>query len=233
MRHTDMACPEHAPPPGEGPVCGVDSTERTAVTPEVAPEPVGADAQDKELATPRADLEKREQTAREAQDRYLRTLADFENYKKRNQKEQSEQVRFSGERLIRELLPVVDNLERALSHASTTQDFTKMLEGIVLVHKQQMAVLEKFGVRPIESLNAPFDPLVHQSIGQVEIPGTDGDEVEGRVVSESQRGYFLYERVLRPALVVIGAKTKPTTPTDVSPAGGATPCAPTTGTVSS
>ncbi len=176
----------------------------------VTPDPV-IQKQPDEVAALCADLEKKEQAAREAQDRYLRTLADFENYRKRSQKEQAEQARFANERLIKELLPVIDNLERALSHSRATQDFANMLDGIALVHKQQLSVLSKFGVRPIESLNAPFDPLIHQSIGQVDLEvsgGYNAEDADNRVASEAQRGYFLHERVLRPALVVIGVKKK-------------------------
>jgi molecular chaperone GrpE len=177
-------------------------------TPEVVPKQVVQELEDK-VAALCADLAKKEQAVREAQDRSLRALADFENYKKRSQKEQTEQARFANERLIRELLPVLDNLERALSHSKTTQDFANMLEGVALVHKQQLSVLSKFGVRPIESLDAPFDPLIHQSIGQVELDATISDDADPRVVSEAQRGYFLHERVLRPSLVTIGVKKAP------------------------
>ncbi len=189
---------------------------------EVAPERVVRELEDK-VAALCADLSKQEQVAREAQDRALRILADFENYKKRNQKEQTEQAKFSNERLIRELLPVLDNLERALSHSKTTQDFANMLEGIALVHKQQLSILAKFGVRPIESLDTPFDPLIHQSIGQVELDTPISEDADPRVVSESQRGYFLHERVLRPSLVTIGVKKVPPPAPEASDISGGTP----------
>ncbi|HLG21355.1 MAG TPA: nucleotide exchange factor GrpE, partial [Candidatus Manganitrophaceae bacterium] len=156
----------------------------------------------------RAEVEKKDQTAREAYDRYLRTLADFENYKKRAQKEKLEQAQFANEKLIKELLPVVDNLERALSHAKETNDFDKMVEGLELIYKQILSGLGKFGVTPIESLNRPFDPLLHQSIGQVESEEGSSAE-EDRVVSETQKGYFLNDRVLRPSLVVVSKKKAP------------------------
>ena len=151
----------------------------------------------------RAELQKKEQAANESQNRYLRTLADFENYKKRAQKEQIEQAKFANEKLINEFLPVIDNLERALLHSKETKDFDKMLEGIGLIQKQLLSVLGKFGVRPIESLNQPFDPFLHQSIGQVE--SEDSNE-ENQVVGETQKGYFLNERVLRPSLVLVSKK---------------------------
>lgn len=153
----------------------------------------------------RAELRKKEQAADESQNRYLRTLADFENYKKRAQKEQIEQARFANEKLINEFLPVIDNLERALSHSKETKDFNKMVEGVELTQKQLLSVLAKFGVRPIESLHQPFDPFLHQSIGQVEVEEGSGEE-DNQVVGETQKGYFLNERVLRPSLVLVSKR---------------------------
>ena len=181
-----------------------------------APEPLSSEAPPAEsgeslkalVQSLRAEVEKKDQTAGEAYDRYLRTLADFENYKKRAQKEKLEQAQFANEKLIKELLPVVDNLERALSHAKETDDFDKMVEGLELIYKQILSGLGKFGVTPIESLNRPFDPLLHQSIGQVESEEGSSAE-EDRVVSETQKGYFLNDRVLRPSLVVVSKKKAP------------------------
>jgi molecular chaperone GrpE len=155
----------------------------------------------------RSELQKKEQAARESHDRYLRTLADFENYKKRAQKEQMEQAKFANEKLIKEFLPVIDNLDRALAHSKETKDFEKMVEGVELIQKQLLSTLAKFGVRPIESLNQPFDPFLHQSIGQVE--SDRSDEKEDQVVGETQKGYFLNERVLRPSLVLVSKKKSP------------------------
>jgi len=165
--------------------------------------------EDRLVAGLRAELAAQVEAAQEAKNQFLRTLADFDNYKKRTQKEQAEQIKLANERLMKEWLPVIDNLERAMASVGETRDFDKMLEGVGLIHKQQMAVLSRFGVRPIESLNQPFDPLCHQSIGQGEV---DTPEKENRVIAEAQRGYLLYERVLRPALVVIGRLKKSENP---------------------
>lgn len=156
----------------------------------------------------RSELQKKEQAARESHDRYLRTLADFENYKKRAQKEQMEQAKFANEKLIKEFLPVIDNLERALAHSKETKDFDKMVEGVELIQKQLLSTLAKFGVRPIDSLHQPFDPFLHQSIGQVESEESS-DGKEDHVVGETQKGYFLNERVLRPSLVLVSKKKSP------------------------
>jgi len=145
--------------------------------------------------------------AQAAQDRYLRALADFENFKKRAKKEQSDLVKFGNEGVMKEILPVIDNLERAISHSKESRDFEKMLEGICLIQKQFVSVLEKFGVRPIESLNKPFDPFQHQSVGQIEVEA-QAKIAENEVVRETQKGYLINERVLRPSLVML-AKRKP------------------------
>ena len=99
----------------------------------------------------------------------------------------------------------MDNLERALSHSKETKDFDRMVEGVELIHKQFLSALEKFGVRQIESLHQPFDPFLHQSIGQVESDENSGEK-ENQVVGETQKGYFLSERVLRPSLVLVSKK---------------------------
>jgi len=190
---SEVATPSH-------PQATDSPSEATAVEAEAPPS-----EGDQLVADLRAKLEAQTEAAREAQDRALRTLADFDNYKKRTQKEQAEQIKLANERLIKEWLPVLDNLERAMVAAEESRDFDKMLEGVGLIHRQQMAVLSRFGVRVIESLNQPFDPLYHQSISQVEV---DTPEKENRVITEVQKGYLLYERVLRPALVVVGQLKK-------------------------
>jgi molecular chaperone GrpE len=152
----------------------------------------------------REELGKKEEEVKEARDRYLRTMADFENFRKRAQKERVEQTQFANEKLIKEVLPVLDNIERAIAHSSE-KDLGKILEGLELIQKQLLTALGKFGVTPIESLHQPFDPAVHQSIGQVESDGEAGDD-EDRVASEAQKGYLLNDRVLRPSLVMISKK---------------------------
>jgi len=147
----------------------------------------------------------------------MRTLADFENYKKRTQRDQADALKYANEKLIKELLPVLDNLERALSHSRETRDFDRMMEGVELIHKQFLSALGKFGVAPVESLNQPFDPFLHQSIGQVEVE-EDSDTEENQVIGETQRGYRLNDRVLRPSLVMI-AKKKASSPGDGAQTG--------------
>ncbi len=158
-----------------------------------------------ELECLRSELEIKKQSEKEQTDRYLRILADFENYKKRIQKDQADQAKFANERLIKELLTVSDNLERALNHSKETRDFDKMVEGVDLIYKNFHAAISKFGVAPIHCLNLPFNPAYHQAVGQVEVPDSS-DDAENKIVNEIQKGYFLYERVLRHSLVIISKK---------------------------
>ncbi len=178
------------------------------VEPLSGPDAATLDGEEREREKLRAEIAKKEEALREAQNLYLRTLADFENYRKRAQKEQADNLKYANERLIKELLPVIDNLERALTHSRETRDFNRMIEGVELIHKQILTAFGKFGVVPIESLNRPFDPLLHQSIGQVEVD--EGSNVEeNQIVGEVQKGYHLDQRLLRPSLVTIAKRKTP------------------------
>jgi len=174
--------------------------------------------QEEALNRLQASIEEKDQAVKDAHERTLRVMADLENYKKRIQKDQIEQAKFANERLIKELLPVLDNLERALSHSKETEDPEKIIEGVELIHKGVLSVLEKFNVRPIESLGKPFDPFHHQSVGQVEAEA-DSEIEDNQVIVESQKGYFLNERVLRPALVLVSKKKKLSSVKDEMPEG--------------
>ncbi len=133
------------------------------------------------------------------QDRLLRLQAEFENYKRRMARERAEFVKFANEELLLEFLPILDNLERAVSAARAEAASTPLLEGIEMVVRLFRSTLEKFGVEPIEALGQPFDPGFHQAVAQVE--SRDGQE--NLVVEEIQRGYRLEGRVLRAAMVRI------------------------------
>jgi molecular chaperone GrpE len=147
------------------------------------------------------------ETAREElhvfQDKYLRLAAEFENYKRRAQREQSDSIRFGNESLLKELLPIIDNLERAIQCAKDTGTNGPLLEGIELTHKQFLETVSKLGVRQIYSKGNPFDPAVHQAVAQVESESVEPNTV----VEEFQKGYFLHDRILRPAMVTV-AKEK-------------------------
>lgn len=132
--------------------------------------------------------------------KYLRLAADFENYRKRSAKEKADVVAYGNEELIKALLNVLDNLERALGHADENEDPKPVIEGVKLVHKQFLSCLEKFGVQFIEaSPGQTFDPRLHQAIERVESP----DFTPGLIISEMLPGYMLKDRLIRPALVVV------------------------------
>jgi molecular chaperone GrpE len=132
--------------------------------------------------------------------KYIRLAADFENYKKRLAKEKADVIAYGNEELIKALLNVIDNLERALDHADAEEDPKPLIEGVKLVHKQFLSCLEKFGVQFVEATpGQEFDPRLHQAIERVESP----DFTPGLIISEMLRGYTLKDRLLRPALVVV------------------------------
>jgi molecular chaperone GrpE len=133
-------------------------------------------------------------------DLYLRARADLENYRKRAQREKEELSRFANENLLREILPVMDNLERALEHArQTPNDSAGLMQGVEMTLAQLHKVLERCGAVPIEALGQPFDPSRHEALGQVE----SAEQPPNTVVQELHRGYLLNERLLRPALVMV------------------------------
>jgi molecular chaperone GrpE len=135
-------------------------------------------------------------------DRYLRAAADLENLRKRQKRELDDAKLESKGRVLKEMLPVVDNLERAIEHATTQAGTNPIVEGVQLVLRQFVTAFERLEVTPIEALGQPFDPNLHEAISQQE-----SDAAPGTVVQVLQRGYKAGERLLRPALVVV-AKAK-------------------------
>jgi molecular chaperone GrpE len=139
-------------------------------------------------------------------DLYLRERAELENYRKRMQREKEDLARFANENLLREILPILDNLDRAVSHAveSSENDAAGLLEGVQMTLGQFNKVLEKFGVVVVDAVGKPFDPAWHEAMGQIE----SSEHPPNTVVQEMQKGYTLNERLLRPSLVLV-AKAPP------------------------
>jgi molecular chaperone GrpE len=145
-------------------------------------------------------LESVEQEAKEAHDRFLRVSAEFENYKKRSVREMDEFRKFANESLIREMLTVVDNLERALNSSNNdNQVNSHIAEGVGMTLKEILKVFEKFNVKPIEALGRPFDPNFHQAAMREET----NERPENTVLNELEKGYMIHDRLLRPAMVVV------------------------------
>lgn len=151
-------------------------------------------------------------------DNWRRAEADFENYKKRIEQERAETAKFAGMPLVLNILPVLDDLDRAFKSVPERVSHSPWTEGIRLIHRKLQAILQAQGVAEIKTLGETFDPSLHEAVGQM--PGE-----EGKVIQEAQRGYKLHGRVIRPAFVIVGngqgfQKNEPEPSTDSDDAGG-------------
>ena len=146
-----------------------------------------------------AQLAAAREEARQNHDRWLRERADLENVKKRAARERAETIRFANEQILKDMLPIVDNLERAVEHARSGGNGQPLAEGVALVLKSLLDVLERHGVTRVEAKGVPFDPAHHEAMAHVA-----SDEHEANVVvEEHQSGYRLNDRLLRPARVSV------------------------------
>jgi len=151
-----------------------------------------------------ARLEEKEKEASENYDKYIRTVAELENYKKRAAREKADSIRYGNENLIKDILPLVDSMDRALQHADNSGDFEAFKKGLKLLQDQLLCSLEKHGVQKIECVDKTFDPNVHEALFQVE---SDTHE-ENTIVDELEKGYLLSGRLLRPAKVSVCKRAK-------------------------
>ena len=139
-------------------------------------------------------------------DRLLRVSAEFDNYKKRTIRESDEFRKFANEAMLKDLLHVVDNLERAIDSANDGSDANAcVVEGVGMTRDEILKIFSKYGVAPVEAIGKPFDPAYHQAIMQEE---TDAHP-ENTVMTEMQKGYLLHDRLLRPAMVVVAKAASP------------------------
>lgn len=140
----------------------------------------------------------------EAKDRYLRLYAEFDNYKKKVQKDREELINYSNESLVYELLPVMDSLEMALKHASegNSEAFQALTKGVENTLREMIRTLEKSGLVSIEASGKPFDPAYHHAMTQVERSDSEGN----MIVEEYRKGYLYKDKVLRPSLVAVSKK---------------------------
>jgi molecular chaperone GrpE len=139
--------------------------------------------------------------AEENYDRLLRVSAEFENYKKRTAREMADFKKYANQSLLRELLPIIDNLELAIKAAAESKDGTDvcLLDGVELTRKEILKVFENFHVEPIDALGKPFDPNFHEAVMREE----SDEHPENTVVNELQKGYLMHDRLLRPSMVVV------------------------------
>ena len=144
-------------------------------------------------------IEKKDALIKEAHDRYVRLAADFDNYKKRAAKERDVSVNREKEDLIRGFLEVVDNFERTLQVPEESLDIKTLLDGIQMIHRQTLHILDKMGVQTIESVGKPFDPRYHEAVSQEPTSKVP----HNHVTRELERGYLIQDRLLRAAKVVV------------------------------
>ena len=184
-------------------------------------EPIGTDVEDEnyrdsseteevkppstlELEQLRQQLEAKELEAKQNYDQFLRQVAELENFKKRMAREKGEAIRYANETLIKDLLPILDNLERAVEHAKGGGNGKPLVEGVEMVLKSLVEVLSKYGITQISAMGETFDPEKHEAIAQVE-----SDEHEpNTVVAEHHKGYYLVDRLLRPSLVSVSKNSE-------------------------
>ena len=151
------------------------------------------------IATLQVKLEEKTGEAQENYDLFVRERAELENFKRRMQREKSESLRFAAEPLVRDVLPLVDNLERAVKHAEGTENGQALVDGVELVLRSFLEALEKHGVCRVKARDQIFDPAQHQAVAQVE----NAQLAPNTVVDEHQPGYQLHDRLLRPAMVTV------------------------------
>ena len=143
-------------------------------------------------------LEEEKQRAENFYGSWQRTAADFANFKRRTEQERGEAHQFATAMLVAHLLPVVDDLERAMGTLPKELDGLTWIDGIHLIYRKMLAILENQGVKAIDAIGQPFDPALHEAVQHV--PGE-----EGKVIAEYQRGYQMNSRVIRPAMVAVGS----------------------------
>jgi molecular chaperone GrpE len=146
-------------------------------------------------------LETSEKKAQEYYERLLRVSADFENFKKRNARETEEFRKYANQSLVKDLLPILDNLELAIKSSSEPgkTDEASLREGVELTHREILKILQNYQVTPVEALGRPFDPNFHEAVMREESEAHG----ENTVVSELQKGYMMHDRLIRPAMVVV------------------------------
>jgi len=160
---------------------------------------------DDPLKVMKARLESVEQELKDSHDRFLRVSAEFENYKKRAAREMNDFGKFANESFAKAMLPVVDNLDRAIESSSNDDhSIRSVVEGVNMTLKEIRKIFEQFGVKPFESLGKTFDPALHQAVMQKE---TD-NHPEKTILNELEKGYMMHDRLLRPAMVVVSKTTE-------------------------
>ena len=166
-----------------------------------AEEPTEGASETKEQETETDPLTKTQAEIEELKDKYLRSVAEFDNYRKRTLKERAELILNGGEKVIAAVLPVIDDMERAIENGAKTDNPEVLREGMTLIHQKFLKILEAQGVSKIETEDADFDTDIHEAVAMV--PGM-GDDKKGKVIDCLQQGYKLNDKVIRHAKVAVG-----------------------------
>ncbi len=148
-------------------------------------------------------LEEKQKEAAANYDKYLRAVADLDNYKKRAARERADYIKYANENILKDLLSILDNMERAREHAGNSRDFDSFLEGLDLIQGQFRDLLARYGVEAIQTKDREFDPNVHEAV--MSVPGNA--ENDNSIVEEFEKGYMLNGRLLRPAKVSVAKNT--------------------------
>jgi molecular chaperone GrpE len=162
-------------------------------------QPKAEQGQNDELAAANAKIAELEAKIKEMENRYLRLYADFENFRRRTRQEMEAAEKYRAQSLVSDLLPALDNFERALKIETENEQAKSILQGMEMVYRSVLDALKKEGVEAIEAVGKPFDPHLHQAVMQVE----DSNYEPNTVVEEFQKGYKLKDRVIRPAMVKV------------------------------
>lgn len=147
------------------------------------------------------ELEKMQKDLDEAKDKYVRLVAEFDNFRKRNAKERLELISTAGKDIVQSLLVVLDDMERAEKQLETTEDLQAIKEGVMLVFNKLRSTLQHKGLKAMESKNEDFNPDMHEAITEIPVPS---DDMKGKVIDEVEKGYYLNDKLIRYAKVVVG-----------------------------
>lgn len=201
VTETEQSAADTTPPssdPQQTPSQGPPAGQSSGTAPEASAEEPSAVPDDLE-----EKLQAAERQAQENHDRFLRVAAELDNFRKRKEREIGDLRKYANQTLLKELLAVVDNLERALAASRETSEPEGLRDGVEMTLKELLKIFEKFGVQPIEALQQPFDPNLHEAVMQ-----ESSDAVPANtVVKELQKGYLLRDRLLRPSMVVVSKES--------------------------
>ena len=184
----------------------VETEETTAAGEEAAPD---------ENQTLKEALEAKEKEAKDNYERYLRAVAELDNFRKRAARDKADIIKYGKEDLVKDILPFLDSLDRALAHADSS-DARSFKDGIALIQDQLLCCLKKHGVERIESAGVNFDPNFHEALMQMD----SADHQDNQIVSEMEKGYILNGRLIRPSRVCVCKKTKENNECEINDANG-------------